>query len=451
MKRSWILLLMIISLFVLFSCGGGGGGGGSDDEETNISSFKFLDISGAENLFVTSNTISSLSNTGTNSLPKMPYKEISKTNIDDSICYKITLDDEIIEVVIENANKEGLRYNGFRLVPTLVAPVNEIFFVIGFSCHNDIIPAHQFSFLVNKSNGKVFKLAETVGNCWVLETGGSKSLFQTDANNNMYYITFGNGVYTRVAKVNLSNFEFSYVTPPEIEQVLDFTVSDEGTVIYRGTLNTHSMYGVVAQDGRQKKSPEDIIISDSWKGTDGNLYFAQSYFDNNTSTYKSNIMKINLNNLEPEIFMENSCGGGLYTTIADKTYFVGANNIYEINYDTRTITSLPISPNIGEECQVDYVCSTDSDIYIARHNWFTNDKYDLVKINPETGVCQSIITRGYEVSAFTISNGGGKITLAATDSRDKKQIIGVVSPFGGGVKVLFHFNGSSILTLQSMK
>ena len=454
MKRSWILLLMIISQFVLFSCGGGGGSGGgssSDDEETNISSFKFIDISGAKSLFITSDKISSLAKTDQVSGFRMPQKEISSSNTKNQACFKINENGDIIEINIKSESNNSLRINGITQVPTLIAPVNKEYLIIGFSDYNDRRIALRGCFLVNKSNGKVSKLADTVYNYWILEQGDSESLFQTDNNKCIYYISIPDGFVgdnIRISKVNLLNSEYSYVTPPE-HHVGSFIVNGEGSIIYfyNTAKDPYMRAGIITADGRKKSFSCDYP-NYIWVGDDGNFYYFLHYYDNiYTNDWVKKIMKINLTNLEPELFLEDVQVDAL-KKVGNKIYFVGLNEIGEIDYEMKTVSPKPILPNIVEEAQVDYIYSTDSYIYVARSK--RHDNYcDLVKINPGTGDCERIFYGNQKIRSFAVSNSGDITFVSKTENG--KNVINKISTSGGAERVLYEINGASILTLQPME
>lgn len=436
------MIILLSALLIPTSCGGGGGGGGGSNDD-NLGDLAALDISGAKSVFISSSSGAAYSS-GLGSTQKTPGNQNGSSLwkiLDDNTIHKVNMLDK-------NRNKLSLRYDGMDMIPVLISPVNDNFFVVGFmdSSRGNSVYA-DFACLVRKSDGAIFKLTPLPYVINDINDIRNKNLFKTDSLGNMYYLGHDDFYTNRryIVKVNLSSLSSTILTP-STQDVEYFELDDLGNILYMGS--STSIFDHIVRlrsvGGEYKVIPHEYL-NYVWHGLDGALYYLEDL----------NVKRINPNtlDLEPYGVLPSApswyCFNNLlyYFNYNNCTYVLGTDGLSEVYNSTATPRDI-LYTGISTPITIYSYDLTDNYLYIygkdSSHNYF------LIKVDPDTGVCSKILGNEYEIYSFSVSEQNG-ITFNALRMADGKRIIGKVSTSGGTVTFLDEDSNAQIAYLERIR
>ena len=431
-KRNLLLaVLMQASLLMNFTACS------DDDKEeysSEISNLKFLSIENAKNLYISTDNTAGRAASDTKKI------------------FKITEDGYTEEVkYLDEDNKEvSLWYQ-----PCAIQPVNDEYVFVGFGYGGDSI---SNSYLVRKTDGAVFSLANAGNPDEISISYKNEKLLKTDKNNNLYFLTYdyssGSSIQ-KVVKVNLSGIDSLSATTvsASTDNVNIFDVDWNGNVIYNGYLASGSSNRV----NRLKKANGGLVnLSENWAywiGLDGNIYYeSDDYkgdeYDSETDSYTYygySINKITVDssyNVSDDVYgylgqNANFFQSGSYKLeLQNEILIIDASSNDSKIYEVYNETGTPRVVSLGSLSMksVTDVTSTENYYYIAGTD--TSNNTFLGKIDPtDDSYTNLLLQNDYDVYSFTASETDG-IIFNALRLSDGKKVIGKVGINGGDVTMI---------------
>ncbi len=339
--------------------------------------------------------------------------------------------------------------------PCAIQPVNDEYVFVGFGYGGDSI---SNSYLVRKTDGAVFSLANAGNPDEISISYKNEKLLKTDKNNNLYFLTYdyssGSSIQ-KVVKVNLSGIDSLSATTvsASTDNVNIFDVDWNGNVIYNGYLASGSSNRV----NRLKKANGGLVnLSENWAywiGLDGNIYYeSDDYkgdeYDSETDSYTYygySINKITVDssyNVSDDVYgylgqNANFFQSGSYKLeLQNEILIIDASSNDSKIYEVYNETGTPRVVSLGSLSMksVTDVTSTENYYYIAGTD--TSNNTFLVKIDPTDDSYTNLLPQNdYDVYSFTASETDG-IIFNALRLSDGKKVIGKVGINGGDVTMI---------------
>lgn len=437
MKGKVVLFMLFIG-FSFFSCSNV-----TDDTSSNPpnnNALKYLDITDAKNLYIsTGNTSNRSAGNGASS------QKIFKITEDGYVEEVKYLDKEKNEITISNQ-------------PTAILPVNDEYIFVGFGSGTWI----ESSYLVRKSDGAVFDMKNAGNPLKDHNDYKNGNMIKMDNNNNMYLVTYGgasSNPNSKIVKVNLDGVEsLSFETvSTSVDSVGTFDVDWSGNIVYHYDNATANGSRIRKINGSYETSKFDI--RNSWIGLDGNFYFISYDEDRDEEgNYISDvpIKRMTVDN-DYKVKYE-TCGyidmysisfsraSAYKMVVKDKFFFVGFDNILEIYNEGNSVSMRKIELNTLDIKSIVTTTSSENYYYVAGLD--TSSKTFLVKINPDSNECTHLLNQGeYDVFSFTASETDG-ITFNALRMSDGKKVIGKVGINGGDVTMIDEESNAEISYLE---
>lgn len=438
MKKRNLLLAVLLQAALLMnfaSCS-------DDDEEeyfdSKISNLKFLSIENAKNLYISTDNTAGRAASDTKKI------------------FKITEDGYTEEVkYLDEDNKEvSLGYTQ----PCAIQPVNDEYIFVGFGYGGNSISS---SYLVRKTDGTVFSLANAGNPDKISSSYKNEKLLKTDKNNNLYFLSYdySSGSGQKVVKVNLSGIESLSATTvsASTDYLYNFDVDWNGNVIYEGYLTSDSSNAVrrlrKANGGLANLSENNAC----WIGLDGNIYYKSNSqadykepeYDSETNSYTYYgypIKKITVDssyNVSDEVYGYFGQSNAYFyqsssykLELQNEILIISASGNDSKIYEVYNESGTPRVVSLGSLSMksVTAVASTENFYYIAGTDKSNNTF--LIKVNPTDDSYTNLLPQNdYDVYSFTTSETDG-IIFNALRMSDGKKVIGKVGIDGGDVTMI---------------
>ncbi|HRX16486.1 MAG TPA: hypothetical protein P5123_09235 [Spirochaetota bacterium] len=420
---TWVGLIFLLCFLV--ACGGDDG----KSENDNIP-LKTIDITNAQNLFVTA--------------------DISSRSDEKPTLYKITADGKVEKVSYFDENGKELscvpNQDGYcdDSSPVYIQNINNNYIVILFGWPSNA-DYPEFGYLVRKSDGAVFGLGDAVptgqgGNGFI---NGKK--IQTDSSGNLYFIYYSYD-YEKdcLRKINIEdpNKITSERYTPDIDNVHFFTVDSNGNVIYSASLSSSDGSVYYSRIKKTNGGIKDILYDyfAHWKGLDGSIYL--SGWDNNNT-----IEKVTVDGAYNVTFSDYITN--FYTTINSTDYYMTCGSagsylfktadkivIYETDYpvvmwevDNGSNSPRAIDISAADISSVISATCSDNYYYIVGKS---SGSVNFIKIDPTDGTTTTLLSSDlYYVTCFSVSSSN-QITFNALRYSDGAKIIGKIDANGSG-------------------
>ena len=392
MKRKVLISMLAAMIFVI----------GCEKDDSGIDKLKKLDIVNASSLFITSDNFLKSSST--------------KSSFDGGKLFKITDAGYVEEVnyLDEEGNEISVTY-----YPNAIYNVCDNYVIVVFD--NDAI-----GYLVRKHDGAVFSINEAVPLRYLIDYSKMKVL-QMDAQGRSYFRAHGEEQPV-VTKVNFDNPESITVqrVSPTNEDVVYFTINNEGTVIYYGY-----RHRIITPTGSLINIPYDVVNeSVFWQGIDGEIYYLMSAADEQYQVVK---FTIDNNALNQENYGNPDDLGSLYwwglgqavkLPLQNKLYIINRDEVFEVfNPSSQPFKVEGLGMN-----SIKYGAASYYYYYIAGNNEAFQPA--LKKVNANNNIAEDILSPGeYDVYNMIVTEND-IVTFTGVRMSDGKRVIGEIDNTG---------------------
>lgn len=423
MKNKFIIFVLQLFIFftiVFVSCKNG-----ADTENTaeTISSLKFLTITNAKNLYISSSETPNRSARDVSSSTQKIFK-INENGYTEEVKY---LDENGNEIIFNNT-------------PTFLQVINSVYTVVGF----DGFPQWPNSlYLVRNNDGAVYIISDGTENTLYeqVDTFINAKNVQIDKYDNIYYRTV-DGKIIKLSNTNSSDISKNIVSP-STDLVRNFEVDSYGNIAYYAN-RVSDTNNYISRIRKTNGELFNLSGNGFWVGLNQQDFFCYGTVDN-----KTGLLKISINPESFEVTTNYYCdnniigSGGYKIELKNKLYWIGTE-IYEVQNSSSTPRKINLDGiNIKT---TNTVVSTENYYYIAGID--ENDNSFLIKVNPENDTYINLLTKNeFDVYSFTASETDG-IVFNALRMSDGKKIIGKVSIIGGQVTIIDEESDSEISYLQ---
>jgi hypothetical protein len=260
-----ILMVLGLTSITLNSCSSNDSNSNESNSNSNLSS---ITIQNTNKLFISSsNTGNKLYGVKSGSSSKISGKSSSTA-------------EEIFEIKYLNSAGEEIQ----KTNPAYIYNLKD-FIVLGFGANYLINSGFEETYLIKKSDGKVFEIPKNymphvVGNkySYLDQYLNTKDKIQEDNNNNIYYTSYPNQKILKVSLNTPSSLQFEEISAVN-DDVRGFCVNGKGDIHYgyydSNTQNYKYRYRKSEGNFVNATFPQGQYSNRIWIGTDGQIYGAK--------------------------------------------------------------------------------------------------------------------------------------------------------------------------------